>query len=204
MQTSYYQFLKIDCLVHRDMLIVVLILPLIDKDSQFDLFKAHSLLLLHPKLKKFFTYDLDSLYIALQSDSNYFTIPLHDDILTCTISPGHFCNLNTTLYPVDTTTECIHNLLVNDKEKIGDYFKISIKEYSHDVAINLENNIWALAVLEPTKLHVTCLSYSYQMDIETNFQLIELENSCQAYSPNLILSSGNQMTEERNGNLIKQ
>ena len=89
---AYYQFLKIDSFVHRDMLIVVLILPLVDKDLQFDLFKAHSLPLLHPKLKKFFTYDLDSLYIALQSDSNYFTIPLHDDILTCTISAGHFCN----------------------------------------------------------------------------------------------------------------
>ena len=62
---SYYQFLKIDSLVHHDMLIVVLILPLIDKDLQFDLFKAHSLPLLHPKLKKFFTYDLDSPYIAL-------------------------------------------------------------------------------------------------------------------------------------------
>ena len=159
---------------------------------------------MHPKLKKFFTYDLDSPYIALQSDSSYFTIPLHDDILTCTISAGHFCNLNTPLYPVDTTTECIYHLLVNDKEKIGDYCKILIKEYSHDVAINLENNIWALAVLEPTELHVTCLSYSYQIDIETNFQIIKLENSRQAYSPNLILPSGNQMTEERNGSLIKQ
>ena len=40
---SYYQFLKTDSFVHHDMLIVVLILPLIDKDLQFDLFKAHSL-----------------------------------------------------------------------------------------------------------------------------------------------------------------
>lgn len=62
---SYYQFLKINSFVHRDMLIVVLILPLIDKDLQFDLFKAHSLPLLHPKLKKTFTYELDSPYIAL-------------------------------------------------------------------------------------------------------------------------------------------
>ena len=38
---SYYQFLKIDVFVHRDMLIVILILPYFDKDLQFDLFKAH-------------------------------------------------------------------------------------------------------------------------------------------------------------------
>ena len=128
----------IDSFVHRDMLIVVLLFPLFDKDLQFDLFKAHSLPLLHPKLKKTFTYQLDIPYIALQSDSNYFTIPMYDDILKCTFSAGHFCNLNTPLYPVDTTTECICHLLINDKEKIGDCCKLSIQNYSHDIAINLE------------------------------------------------------------------
>ena len=87
---SYYQFLKIKAFVHRDMLIVVFILPLIDKDLEFDLFKAHSLPILHPELKKVFTYHLESPYIALRMDSNYFTMPMQDDIFTCTISAGHF------------------------------------------------------------------------------------------------------------------
>ena len=190
--------------MHRDMLIVILTLPLIDKDLQFDLFKAHNLPLIHPKLKKTFLYELKSPYIAMRSDSNYFTIPMHDDILTCTISAGHFCKLNTPLFPVDTTTECIYHLLVNDKEKIIDYCKISIQDYSHDTAINLGNNIWALAVLKPMELHVTCLTYSYQINVEANFKLVKLENTCQAYSPNLILPSDNQMTEKLNGSLIKQ
>ena len=201
---SYYQFLKINAFVHRDMLIVVLILPLIDKDLEFDLFKAHSLPLLHPELKKVFTYDLESPYIALRMDSNYFTIPMQDDILTCTISAGHFCNLNTPLYPVSSTTECIYHLLVNNKDKIEEFCRVSIIDYAHDTAINLQDNIWALAVLEPTELHVTCLTYSYQIKIETNFRLVELENSCQAYNPNIILPSGNQLTEKQNDSLIKQ
>ena len=54
-------------------------------------------------------YELDSAYIALRSDSNYFTIPRHDDILTCSILAGHFCNSNMPLYPVDTTPECIYH-----------------------------------------------------------------------------------------------
>ena len=49
---SYYQFLKINAFVHCDMLIIILILPLIDRDLEFDLFKAHNLPLLHPELKK--------------------------------------------------------------------------------------------------------------------------------------------------------
>ena len=201
---TYYQFLKIDAFVHRDMLIVVLILPLIDKDLEFDLFKAHSLPLLHPELKKVFKYEIGNPYIAVRSDNNYFTIPNHDDVVTCQISAGHFCNFNTALYPTASTKECLYHLLVNDKEKIQKYCTISVRKYTQDTAINLEANTWALAVLEPTTLHVTCLTYSYQIRVKTTFQLVELENSCQAYSPNIVLPSGNQMFEKRNSSLIQQ
>ena len=44
---SYYQFMRINAFVHQDMLIVILILPLIDRDLEFDLFKGHSLPLRH-------------------------------------------------------------------------------------------------------------------------------------------------------------
>ena len=199
---SYYQFLKINAFVHCDMLIVVLILPLIDRDLEFDLFKAHSLPLLHPKLKKVFSYEIDNPYIAIQSDGNYLTIPIHDDILTCTISAGHFCNLNTPLYPTKTTTKCTYHLLVNDKEKIQEFCKINIQNYAQDTVINLDQNIWALAVLEPTELHVSCLTYSYQIKIESSFKLIELDNSCQAYNPNFILPSSNLIKEKLNQSLI--
>ena len=69
---------------------------------------------------------------------------------------------------------------------------------------NLDNIIWTLAILEPTELHVTHLTYSYQIDIDTNFKLIELKNSCQAYNPNLILPSSLQMMEEKHVSVIKQ
>ena len=62
---SYYQFLKINAFVQSDMLIVVLILPLIDRDLEFDLFKVHGLPLLHPELKKVFSYEISNPYIAI-------------------------------------------------------------------------------------------------------------------------------------------
>ena len=62
---SYYQFLKINAFVICDMLIIVLILPLIDRDLEFNLFKAHNLPLLHPELKKVFSYEISNLYIAI-------------------------------------------------------------------------------------------------------------------------------------------
>ena len=126
---SYYQFMIINALIHQDMLSVILILPLIDRDLEFDLFKAHSLPLLHPELRKIFTYQINNPYLAIRSDSNYLTIPVHDGILTCTISAGHFCNLNTPLYPTKSTTEYFYHLLINDNEKILTYCKIIIEDY---------------------------------------------------------------------------
>ena len=126
---SYYQFLKIDAFVHNYMLIVVLVLPLIDKDLEFDLYRAHSLPLLHPELKKVFTYKIDSPYIAIRSDNNYFTLPYSDDVVKCQISASHFCNLNTALYPMASTTECIYHLLAKNDERIEKYCTISISKY---------------------------------------------------------------------------
>jgi hypothetical protein len=200
---SYYQFLKIEAFVQSDMLIVILVLPLIDKDLQFDLFRAHNLPLLHPSLRKVFTYEIESPYIALRNDGNYLTIPTHDDILTCTISAGHFCNLNTPLYPTSTTSYCVYHLLVNNLENIEQHCKMNIEEYTQDSAVNLNQNIWALSSIKPTTLHVTCLTYSYEIEITSSFQIVELDNSCQAYNPNIILPSGNEMKETNERNLIE-
>ncbi len=201
---SYYQFMKIEAFVEQDMLIVILVLPLIDKDLQFDLFKAHNLPLLHPEMKKLFTYDLESPYIALGRDGHYLTLPNHDDVLTCQISNGHFCNLNTPLYPTKDSKFCIYHLLVNDGEKIKENCKLEVSDYTHDSAVSLDQNIWALSVLEPIDLHVTCLSYSYQIELENNFEIVELDNACEAYNSKLILPSSNVVKHNINGSLIAE
>ena len=67
-----------------------------------------------------------------------------------------------------------------------------------DSAINLDQNIWALTVLEPTEFHISSLTYSYQVKVDSTFKLIELDNSCQAYNPNFILPSSNMIKEKLN------
>ena len=80
---------------------------------------------------------------------------------------------------------------MNDKEKIQECCKINIENYMQDSVINHDQNIWALSVLEPTELHISCLTYSYQIKVDLTFKLIELDNSCQASNPNFILPSSN-------------
>ena len=91
---------------------------------------------------------------------------------------------------------------MNIKEKIQEYCKINTENYMQDFVINLDQNIWALAVLEPTELHISCLTYSYQIKVDSNLKLIELDNSCQAYNPNFILPSSNLIMEKLNQNFI--
>ena len=57
--------MKINVFMDCDMLIVMLIFPLIDRDLEFKLFKAHCLPLLHPELKKVFSYEISNPYIAI-------------------------------------------------------------------------------------------------------------------------------------------
>ena len=87
---------------------------------------------------------------------------------------------------------------MNDKENIQEFHKINIENYAQDTAINLDQNIWSLAILEPAELHISCLTYSYQIKVESTLKLIELDNSCQAYNPNFILTSSNLIKEKLN------
>ena len=62
-----------------------------DKSLTFQLYRSHDLLLLHPNLQKSFQYDLPYRYLAIASDVHYNTFQEDDDVLSCLISAGHFC-----------------------------------------------------------------------------------------------------------------
>ena len=50
-------------------LYIVLHIPLVNKSLQFNLYKIHNILLVHPILKKFFKYLIQEEYLAMRSDS---------------------------------------------------------------------------------------------------------------------------------------
>ena len=64
------------------------------------------------------------------------------------------------------------------------------------MTISLEQNFWTTATLQPTKLYVTCLTYSYPQNLKHPFDVTYLPNSCEASVDSFFLPSNDQLTSE--------
>ena len=113
---DYYPLLKIKNLVYRDSLFVIVSVPLVDKSETLTGCKIHNLSILVPELCKCFWYNIPNNFIAITTNGLYITYPYSNEILSCQLSAGNYCEINTQFYPVDNTHHCIYYFATNDVE----------------------------------------------------------------------------------------
>ena len=59
-----------------------------------------------------------------------------------------------------------------------------VRLQTHNVAYNVDRNLWAISDLANEKLQIQCLQKTYCFDVKTPFQLVFLPNGCETYSRN--------------------
>ena len=64
-------------------LIVNLLIPLVDKSLQMDLYRVYNLPALHPELKVQFSYVLEGEYLAISMSHTYAAIPMSHENHIC-------------------------------------------------------------------------------------------------------------------------
>ena len=118
---DYYRLLKIKSLVYRDALFVVLSVSVIDKSQTLTVYKIHNLSILVPELCKWFRYNIPNDFIAIINNGLYIMYPDSNEILSCQLSAGHYCEIKTPFYPIDNIHHCSYYLLQNDDEKVRQF-----------------------------------------------------------------------------------
>ena len=105
--------------------------------------------------------------------------------LSCVVSSGHFCRLNTALHPVNRIQECSYFLFQGNKEKID-----------RDQVISIDKHFWAISTWSPRELYVSFITYSYPLSLQHPFDIIYLSSSCEASSDSFFLASNDTFTQE--------
>ena len=75
-----YKFMKLWSFMLSDTLYAVLHIPIVDKSLQFNPYRIHIILLVHPILKKLFKYSMQEEYLAIRLNSQYVLFPLSAEI----------------------------------------------------------------------------------------------------------------------------
>ena len=133
---DYYRLLKIKSLVYRDALFVIVSVPLIYKSQTLTVYKIHNLSILVPELHKHFRYNIPNDFIVITANSLYITYPDLNEILSCQLSAGHYCYINTPFYPTDNTHHCSYYLLQNDDEKARQFCILLVMNETTDQAVS--------------------------------------------------------------------
>ena len=162
-------------------LIVFLLIPLVDKSLQMDLYKVYNLPVLHPDLQVQFFYALEGEYLVSTSHT-YATMHTSHAIGICLASQSHVCVLNTALYQVDKIEWCVYALFMRDQDLIREQCLVDSHIWPSNLALNLDGYIWVVSSLASFRLQVHCLKETH---LELNvppLTLICISNCCENYS----------------------
>ena len=86
---------------------------------------------------------------------NYATIPSETKFIECTLASGHFCNLRSALYHMQSSNWCIFALFMKNEDLINANCGMSITNITGPVAIYLDQGNWAVATMEPDQMEVS-------------------------------------------------
>ena len=176
----YYNFLSVSHTTHDDKILILIKLPLIDHDSSLDLYRIYNLPIFNPSLNKALIYQLEANTLAVSKDGNYATIPTESEFLECTLASGHFCNLRSALYHMQSSKMCIIALFLKDEIAINENCEMKVINITGPVALYLDQGTWAIATTDTEQMKVTCPLQTHVISIEPPLSIVE--PACSAFS----------------------
>ena len=186
---EYYQQLKCDIYKSANGIGIVLSIPLVSIDSQFNIFKVYNVPVPYGNTSIMFKYDVQHNYIALSMDRSRFTYLETDEYVHCSIPTRRFCHITSpTRFVSHNLHYCIvEKLYLNTIKQCKIIVVKDVITLPH--AVNLEHGDWLIVSDETQMFTIMCNSTSYQVQVEYPVGHLHLPLSCNAQSQWLRLPS---------------
>ena len=191
---SYYSIVRVTPVVLKDLLVIVLTIPLLDKSLRMDLYKIHNLPALHPKYNLQAKYELEGEYFALGQHGLYVALPTADDVRLCLTSGGGLCVMNQALYPIDRVEWCVYALFTQNEEKIKNNCLVQTRPRFGDLAYSLGGYMWAISSLVGDKIQIRCIQDTHVQQIKPPLQIVHIGNGCEGYSSSISIPAKSELT----------
>ena len=157
-------------------------IPLIDLDASITQYKIYNLPVFYHEIRRSLTYNIEGNNLAVRKDNKYATILSGTKFIKCTLSPGHFCNLNTALNHIDSNPVCLTAIFLKDNNKIQNQCKLAVTNITGPQASYLDQGNWEISVTEPTQMEIKCSDHTHIKTFQPPITLINLQPACSAFS----------------------
>ena len=139
---------------------------------------------------------LDHQYLAISTDKLYVTFPTAEEIFSCRMSIGSFCEINNAIYPTSTINSCEYALFVEQQTLVRKLCKVDLVNFTRDQVFSLGSQFWAILTVQPTTMQVSCLTKTYYIKLQHPLDIIFLEESCEASTVSMLLPSCTVLSKE--------
>ena len=125
--------------------------------------------------------------MAITKDNKYDTILSDTEFIRCTLADGHFCDLNTGLYHIDTNQWCVIVMFFKNNDKISTYCRVSIHNITGLQPNYLDQGLWAISVVTNTPMEMMCEDHSHVKTLQPQITFINQQPVCSAFSSTIKL-----------------
>ena len=131
----------------------------------------------------------------MTTDHQYVAFPTTDEIITCRITTGALCELNSAIIPIHGLQSCELSLYLKEVEKTRRNCRVNTSPFLRGSAYSPRTNFWVVLTISPQVLHVTCLQGTTYITLKTPIDIIHLEDGCQGIMDTLILPGHNHLVK---------
>ena len=178
---SFYKFLHPLALPKSNQIHLIVGIPILSRNSQFNVYQAISLPFISEQLNLSATYVLEAEYMALSQDKTQYSFITKSDKMFC--NDGLVCKLDSPLYLSDHYPSCLLGLKQRDSRQIEEHCQLQIdKTPTRPILKYLEFGHWVISSPVKFKLHIICSDSEYLRLIPMGITTFSLENHCRARS----------------------
>jgi hypothetical protein len=191
----FYRSLTCNTILEDNMILVVIVVPLLDSNGKFEIYKIHNLPIpmSHEKLKSTMVaqYEIEASAIAVNTERTKYVLLTAEELDRCTKPLIGFCSLKSAVYHINLSQLCIMALFMKNDEKVNRTCETMVKSNSVlPRSEYLADGVWVITTHKQLTFSVVCNDKkisSYAIQIAPPLGIINLNNSCSAFSDYLNL-----------------
>ena len=193
---KYYQYLTCTAIIHRNKILVIIPVPIVDYENTFDVYQIYNLPM--PVIRKDETgaqrhmtiqYELESTAIAVNREHTRFTPLSSQELESCSKPIINFCRLHSPTYHVNLNNFCIISLFMKNPAKIENNCQPKVRlDTTLPQAKYMNEGRWALTNNNELAFSIACPhKESHTIISKPPVSIITLEERCTASNEHLIL-----------------
>ena len=184
---KYYQSLSCTTILDEDKFLVIVSVPLLDRETTFEIYKVFNTPLpyynqsipteLQPDIVA--QYRLETSALAINAEKTKYMLLNSDELNHCSTPLLSYCSVCSSVFPVNLSQRCIVSLFMNNVEIIETVCQKEVIPNSIlPEADYLFDGIWIVASQKELKFSVVCSNYTKMVTANPPLDVITLGMAC--------------------------